>query len=139
AGGKNKTILVRFGDLDRVIPPGAKVRHATLVLTDDGSGQKAALRSISRVLVPWGEGPYASISGIFSLRPKPDPTKATGKPEEPPAPRGSATWRQRRAGDDAIAWQQAGAQGASDAAPIENAHLATTDQETRIQGLEEAV
>jgi len=138
SGGPNKTILIRFGDLDRVIRPTQHVKKATLVFSAT-TGDKTALRQVSRVLVPWGEGPYQTLAQVVGLTPIPGTAKPGDKPKEPEPPRGSATWKQRRGAEGGIGWQQAGARGANDVAAIEGAALAQTPDDVRITGLEKAV
>lgn len=133
-GGPARTILIKFGDLARVVPPNKRVKSAELVLTSTG-GEVPELRSIGRVRVPWGEGPYISLSA--ALRRSVAPPQ--GGLKEPPAAAGSATWRQRRAGDPGIAWREAGALGAADSEKIEGAALDMTEADTKISGLGKAV
>lgn len=133
-GGPLKTILIRFGDIDRVVQPGWRVTKARLVMTTEG-GNKGKLRSISQVLAPWGEGPYPTMSGII-FKPRP---AADAKAVEPTAPALSSTWRQRRAGDPGIAWEQPGAEGNRDVTPISSARFTSNEAETQITGLENAV
>lgn len=99
-GDRDKAILIRFGDLRRAVGPNQRVTSAKLVLTPD-SPDVPKLQSISRVLVPWGEGP-AQVQG-----------RARTTPVE-----WAATWRQRLSGKEPVAWQQAGAIGAGDTRPI---------------------
>jgi hypothetical protein len=130
-GGPGRTILIRFGDLNRVVGPFHRVRKASLVL-GSGGGPTPSLRSVSRVLVPWGEGPLQTLSGILRVQ-KP----AEGTPAKPTAPLWGATWRERRG--QRTAWQQPGAAGAADAEPIATAKIASDDKALTITGLEDAV
>lgn len=123
--GPGKTLLIKFGDLRRVIGANKKVTQARIVFTLSG-GAPAPVQSISDVLVPWGEGP-AQILTFTAL-------VTTG------APALSATWRHRRAGENAIAWQQPGAAGVGDARPIPGARSISPNPETVvIEGIEAAV
>lgn len=133
-GGPARTILIRFGDLARVVPPNKRVKSAELVLTSTG-GETPELRSISRVRSAWGEGPYLSLSATLRR----NNTAATGGLKEPVAAVGSATWRQRRAGDPGITWRDAGGLAPADATKIEGATLQVTEGDAKISGLAAAV
>ncbi|MBS1708624.1 MAG: hypothetical protein JSS65_07880, partial [Armatimonadetes bacterium] len=110
AGGQAKTILIRFGDLERAIGH-KRVTSARLILhVSDGS---ANLRSIARVKVPWGEGPVRR------------PSFMQPRPGEPAEPVGAATWRSRLTGF--ADWQLQGATGPDDAEPIAGAKLTKLD------------
>jgi hypothetical protein len=127
-GGQGQVILIKFGDLNRVIGPGKKIVKASLLLTPSDTGS-LKLERISQVLVPWGEGPCHTIE---------EPAIAPGT--KPTAPRWSATWKHRRAGEAPIAWQKPGAQGSEDATLIEGATLTTRgDGQVEIGGLEGCV
>jgi hypothetical protein len=120
AGGPGRTILIKFGDLHRVVGPGNRIRSATLILSQD-MGDRPELRSVGRVLQPWGEGPMRTIGMIG--------TKVANVPW-------SANWRHRRSGPDPIPWQQAGAQGAGDVRPFPDARMVQgPDGELRIEGI----
>jgi len=127
SGGKGKTILIRFGDLNRMVGPGKKVTGAVLLLTPSG-GEVPAMKSIGRVLVPWGEGPRTVIARLYA------PQTPGAKPT---APRLSATWKQRESG--VASWQTAGAAGQNDVQPIQGASLAPVGNQYAISGLEKAV
>jgi hypothetical protein len=126
-GGKGKTILIRFGDLNRVVGPHKRVVKATLYLTPSG-GDVPVLKAAEHVLVPWGEGPRTVLTNLFM------PPKEGTKPE---APKWAADYRQRRVGF--AGWQAPGATGAEDGAPIATAHLGQASQVIAIEGLEQAV
>jgi hypothetical protein len=136
AGGPFKTILIRFGDLDRVIRPNQRVVRASLVFTTSG-GDPPKLQSISRMLVPWGQGPYRTLGGFMRPHPIPgaDPTPAAA----PAAPLGSATWRDSRAGLRGGTWETPGARGNRDAAPISAIQFAADANGAHIDGLAAAV
>lgn len=133
-GGGPRTILIRFGDLTRYIPANRRVLKAEIVFQRLG-GERTELRSASRVRAGWGEGPYLSLSNTIRKQPSPPggAAKASG------APRGSATWRQRRAGDGGIAWRELGAQGTSDGDRIADAKLDARGTEVAVTGLAPAV
>lgn len=90
-GGDNRTVLIRFADLLRVVGPNRRVVGATLVLTPSG-GDVPALKSATAVDLPWGEGPLSTITKLLStIEAGPDKAK-------PKAARGAATWNERRVG-----------------------------------------
>ncbi len=136
-GGTGRVILIKFGDLDRAVGSTRKVKHARLIFSYAG-GDKPALNSISQVLVPWGEGPIVTLNSLRFVAPQLD---SSGKPvaiKAPPAPRWSATWKQRRAGE--IAWQEAGASGPGDVREIKGAKLEViNDHEFAIDGLDTTI
>lgn len=100
-GGPKKTVLLRFGDLNRMVGPGWKVSDATLTLTVNG-GRSTSLTAISRVKTVWGEGPLNTLSRVLA---------AHGMPS--PAARGEACWKFARFGDGTTAWK-----GATDGSPV---------------------
>ncbi len=102
-GGPGKTVLIRFGDLDRALGTHVRVVDARLVLTLVG-GRATGVRGVYAVRVPWGEGPAKTLS-VF------DPAAASKRK----ADAWSSTWRMRRAGASGSSWQQAGASGPGDA------------------------
>src|SRR5687767_12644337 len=53
-GGKGRTILIKFGDLERAIPQFAKITKATLYLSPS-SPDKPEFLSAAVVKAPWGE------------------------------------------------------------------------------------
>lgn len=123
AGGPSRTILIRFGDLDRAVA-GRKVLSARIVLhVSDGA---ASLQGVSRVKQEWGEGPMRRPSFM-----KP-------QPGDPPEGRGAATWRSRM--DGLLDWQMQGANGPDDAVAVPEAKLTKLDNdEVAIDGLGPAV
>jgi len=124
--GPGKTVLLKFGDLRRILGSNAKIVRAKIVLTVSG-GAPAPLQTLAEVQVPWGEGP----AQVLNFAP---PTLNVG------APALSATWRHRRAGDGAINWQQPGATGVGDARPIVGARAVSPDPEhVHLEGIEGAV
>ena len=121
-GGKGRTILIKFGDLERAIPATAKITKATLFLSPS-SPDKPILAGVSSISVPWGEGPMFVVS--------------MGRAQEEKPARLAATWKQRRSGQSD--WQQPGATGPSDAKPIAGVQLQMTEKEIAIEGLADAV
>lgn len=123
-GGPGKTILVQFKDLNHALGPNRKITKAKLVFAL-GRGE-AKFSSIRRVLQPWTEGPFNSISqDIRSAR---------------RASRWAATWTNRRGGIDAEPWKLPGARSEEDAAPIPDAKASVTaDLNLVIEGLESVV
>ncbi len=125
-GGPGKVILIRFGDLARMTEGRRRVVGAKLHLTQI-VGNEPVLREVRRVKVPWGEGPRTTLTG---LRPA----------EGDKAPDGSATWNDRRAGSDAIGWQQRGAMGPEDGELVSGVKIVSTgNSQYAIEGLGMAV
>ncbi len=124
-GGDGRTILIRFGDLQRMVGPSRRVTAATLVLAPSG-GDIPKLKGVTAVDLPWGEGPVASLSRIINNL----ETKATDiKPKTGPA-RGAATWNERRAG--IVAWPSPGTPGGT---AIDGATGAVAERSFTISGL----
>lgn len=121
AVGSGKTVLIKFGGLERAFGPNMRVKDARLVLTVVG-GQRPNLRGISNVKAPWGEGPTKTLT-LF------DPIGA-----KPKTPRWAATWRHRRAGAGGAAWQQDGASGLGDVALIRDATSTPLGQDQLVIG-----
>lgn len=124
--GTGKVMLIRFGDLKRAVGHGRKISSARLVL-NYSSSEKPVFHGISRVQSPWGEGPILTLAGLKAALPA-----APGMPVKGPiTPRGSATWKQCRAG--IASWQQP---GAADSKPIDGAKCSVlNDHELAIEGL----
>ncbi len=137
AGGPGRTILIRFGDLNRAIGPGKRVTGASLVLSSAGAG-RAVLRSVGELQVPWGEGPIpVLVPWLRTPKPGAPPTDPASAEPTPPW---CATWRHRRTGERAIPWQQFGGLGLGDSKPIQSAKATTPAPGVlRIEGLGEAV
>lgn len=127
-GGPGSTILIRFGDLGRMVPRGMRVASASLVLSLE-IGDQPELQSIGALRVGWGEGPGRS-GGLNTTRPK-DPKSQ--------APLWSATWKHRHAGPRPLAWSAPGARELSDAEPIPGAQASLQGSSFRISGLRAAV
>ena len=135
-GGPGKTILIRFGDLGRFLGAN-KVAKASLVMTPSG-GETPQLKSISIVRAPWGEGPIMTLAALLERNAKDRAAKGK-EPEKEVPPTWSATWNARRAGENALNWQQAGAAGGSDVQSVANAKLESRDYVATITGLAGAV
>jgi len=133
-GGPGRTILIRFGDLSRVVPAGKRIKRARMVLTRVG-GETPVLRQIRRLQAPWGEGPFRTLTGMIR-RPQGVSEKETKANEKPVPPRGASTYKMRRAGEGGADWQQSGAIGPNDGVKIDGARLVASDQEVAIEGLE---
>jgi hypothetical protein len=123
-GGTGKTILIKFGDLQRVVNSGT-VKSATLILSPSG-GAVPEFKSISRLLVPFGEGPVNSLASVLERN-------MNAKNKVAP-PVWSSTWQNRRSGPN-WAWQSAGARGNTDAVAIDAAAQVNTEQTIQIGGL----
>ena len=134
SAGPNKTILIRFGDLNRVLGPTRRIRKAILILTLAG-GDKPTLKSADRILQPWGPGPYFTVNALINRAL--DNQKQEGQviKSKPTAPRWSATYRRRFAGDGGSAWQQVGANGPQDSETIRDAHGTVGEKDVTIDGL----
>jgi hypothetical protein len=124
-GGKGKTILVRFGDLNRIVGANRNVVDASLLLSAS-SGEIPKLSSASRVLVPWIQGPRTAIGRLIST-----PAVGTKAPIL-----NAANWRQREAG---ASWQSGGADGPSDSVKISGTDIRGVAGSVVISGLGGAV
>lgn len=120
--GGGKAILIQFREL-RATLGWRKVRSARLEFTI--SGGKPELGSVKRMLLPWSEGPINSISSQIR-------GDTTGG-------RWAATQRNRRAGNEPIAWQAPGARGDLDAEAVPGATGTLDGVRFVISGLEAAV
>ena len=134
SAGPSKTILIRFGDLNRVLGPTRHIRKATVVLTLAG-GDKPTLKSVDRLLVPWGAGPYFTVNALINQATLNKEQEGQVIKSKPTAPRWSATWRRRLSGDLGAAWQQAGANGPQDSESIAGVTATGGDKEVVINGL----
>jgi len=126
-GGPGRTILIRFGDLSRLVPVGKQIASASLVF-DQQAGTAATLQSCSVVRLPWNEGPRRTFSSNFA-----GPDEKT----KPRPPIGAATWRERQG--QLAAWDRPGGWGPKDARPIESAAVEIRDSAVSITGLAETV
>lgn len=94
-GSKSTTILVRFGEVARLVPKRFRVKSASLVLNAESSGPISAARVIE-LNQSWQEGPFL-VPGRISLDP------GLG-----------ATFRLRRSGVRKLSWNAPGNLGAKD-------------------------
>lgn len=123
SAGNGKVMLIKFGDLTRVIGPARRIVSAKLVLSLQAPG-KPALKSVSKVMAPWGEGPILTL------------VKAISQKDDEPATAGAANYKYRRAGKEPASWQISGAKGAQDAQPVQGTKLsAGAEGEVVIEGL----
>jgi hypothetical protein len=136
AVGPSKTLLIRFGDLNRVLGSTRHIRKATLILTIAG-GDTPALKSVDKLIVPWGAGPYFTMGALLKQAAShvTEPNPAKPKDQKPVAPRFSATWRYRLSGEGGAAWQQPGENGAQDSETIKDARATVGDKEVAVDGL----
>lgn len=126
-GGPNKTILIRFGDLWRVIPKGHKVVDAKIEFTRE-LGDEVKLKSVNTLQDSWGEGP--GRRGLAIL----------GKPDEHrQAPPFGAHWRARHAGKPSLDWSIPGARGGLEVTSVNGATGTTKEAKFTINGLGDAV
>lgn len=126
-GGPGRTILIRFGDLQRVLGERRIVKSASLMLYQTGGEQLRSV-AVSEVLVPWNEGPAHVVN--FS---NPSASASGGSVW-------AATHRHRRSGPAASAWAGPGCTGPADAKPIPGVTL--TQQANgwiKIDGLDGAI
>lgn len=123
SGGPKQKILIRFGDLDRMVGRGQKIISAELRLVPQMS-RAPKFKSISRVLVPWGEG--RGRRGItFGAKTKVAPKNGFDF---------NANWRFRFGGTITQTWASPGARGGEDAVKIADAE-AILQTELVIKGL----
>lgn len=102
SGGPGKTILIQFGDLERILK-GRAIKSARLVLTRV-LGETPVVTSVGSLLQPWGEG--FGKRGVTFLS-VPLETGAL-------TPARSATWEHRFGGIGNRNWNRAGARGGLD-------------------------
>ncbi len=96
SGGPNRPILIRFGDLNRVVGPNWEIAGASLVFEISG-GNPRGLKTVTAVRHEWGEGPRMTLTGLQT------------QGDAPHAPRGAACWKWAQFGNATSAWK--GAQG----------------------------
>lgn len=124
-GGDGRTILIRFGDLRRIVGPSRRIKSASLVLSPAG-GDVPKLKGVTAVDLPWGEGPVSSLTRIINNL----ETRATDiKPKTGPS-RGAATWGERRAG--IAGWATPGTPGGK---AVEGAAGVASERSFEITGL----
>lgn len=137
-GGPQQTILIQFSNLDLASLTGPKryrkVLKASLKLTQL-SGSTPTLKAVSRVLLPWGEGPAVRLAPIKMTKSASGET-TVARPEEAVAHR-AATWKERLAGEET--WQTPGALGNKDSAAIKEATLSVEGKGVSIDGLEATI
>ena len=121
-GGDGRTVLLRFGDLDRAVGRGMRIVSASLVLTPSG-GDVPKLEGVTAVDAAWGEGPMTTLTRILA-NVEAGPGKAKSG-----AARGAATWNERRAG--IAPWPAPGKPGGATVA----ATATPQGREFRIDGL----
>ena len=121
-GGPGRTVLVRFGDLARVVGPGWRVTEATMEL-NVSNGKARSLKSIGALRQDWGEGPMNTLASVLA-----------GKGESVRASRGQACWKFARFGDSTSAWN-----GATDFEPIKVDTGKTNESQLVIDGLATAI
>lgn len=113
-GGPGRTVLIRFDDLNRAVGPKRRVTDARLVFTKSLNFDPM-LRLVTELRNPWGEGPIRRLL---------DPMQPGS------APRWTATWRHRRAGESPLAWESPGANGAQDGITVAPAGIVANDAES---------
>ncbi|RYG49803.1 hypothetical protein EON79_00055 [bacterium] len=128
AVGPGRTLLIKFGGLDRIVGK-RKVTRARIVF-QQLSGTTTILQGAGRMLAPWSEGPGRSLAATM-LAPAPTDTKG------PKPPVWASTWRERHAGR--ASWQQAGARGSGDSEAISTAISTNVNSLVEIDGLAAAV
>lgn len=121
-GGPRKAILVRFPGIGTRLQPGKKVVGARIELRTISSGP-VRLRSVGRLLTPWGEGSGRRILPLGSKK------EALWE----------ATWTHSRSGDGGAKWAASGAEGTGDMVPIPNVSLVQSEDIVLVTGLESAV
>jgi len=120
SGGSDKTILIRFADLRRVVPSDMRVKSASLILGIEQGGE-FQLREVRRMLVGWGEGPM-SRSTLFGK------AKASSRWN-------ASSWRQRHGGTGPIPWSGGGAMGAGDSQLLPDAKGRAEESTLVVEGL----
>lgn len=121
--GANRPMLIQFLDLQRAVGRNKRVTKATLELVFTKGTPKLA--TARRMLVPWTEGPIATVAG--QLR------------GDERTVRWAATYRMRRNGIDAIPWQAEGGRGDAESELIAGVQGTLTKDSIVISGLESAV
>lgn len=114
SGGMGKTILIRFGQLQRYLGVGAKIVDAQLILTQS-SPDTPQLSMFGRVQRAWGEGPALTLNlprNAPSDAVKAQPNTVTK------APIGGATWATPLFGIKGAKWDSPGAFGPGDTHPL---------------------
>lgn len=121
-GGPRKAVLVRFPGIGTRLAPGKKVAEARLELRTLSAGP-VRLRSVGRLLKPWGEGTGRRILPLGTAK----------------RPEWEATWGSARTGQGNGKWASAGATGTADNDPIPDASIVQVENVVIVTGLEAAV
>jgi hypothetical protein len=116
--GSGKVLLVRFPGIGWRLDPERKVSEARIEFRILAGGP-VRLKSIGRVLRPWGEGTGRRL--LPSGRQSPAPW--------------AATWNSARNGADGERWGSGGASGAGDWQPFEGASLVQNDDRVLVTGI----
>ncbi len=124
SAGPGKSILIKFGDLRRMIPTGKRVSRARLVLRQE-IGNAPDLAGIYQVQTPWGEGPGKRGAALLSV-----PIEAGAK-----SPNLSATWNSPTGGLRTPPWQAPGGKGLADRSEIREASAVLTENVFVVDGL----
>ena len=123
SAGRSKAIFVRFPQLGRSIGAGRRVLSANLEMTLVNIAN-VRLRSVSRVLKPWGEGGTWSRDYENGNKPQLD---------------GGATWQDAQAGPGRLKWGGGGGSRDSDGEPLSNVTATLVEGVVVLSGLERAV
>jgi len=127
SGGPGKSILIKFGDLRRIIGPN-RVTRARLILSQE-IGDEPQLSGVYRMVTPWGEGPGRRGLGLLET-----PIEPGAK-----APNVSATWDSPLGGKAYGRWQAPGGKGLADREEVKGANSVLNDRVLVIDGLGPAV
>ncbi len=111
SGGTGKTILIRFGQLQRLLGAHAKVLDAKIIFTQS-SPDTPQLTTFGELLRPWGEGPALTLN-LPHLGPATAPVKPPSLAVSR-APIGGATWLTSEFGIKGAKWSTPGAMGPQD-------------------------
>jgi hypothetical protein len=149
-GGPERTILIKFADLERAIGKNKKILSAKLILTAD-SEANANLKNASRMLVSWGEGsgyrgfyfhkPFAQQVAEASKQNTESESKEKAADEQAPTTHvvSGATWHHRHQGNLDLKWSASGAFGTEDSETLSGVRLVHNKREYIISGLEKQV
>ncbi|MBL8060110.1 MAG: hypothetical protein JNK63_05255 [Chthonomonas sp.] len=123
SGGPGKTILIKFGDLKRIVGD-RRVTRARIILTQQ-IGEEPQFGGAFRMVTRWGEGPGRRGLGLLET-----PIEAGAK-----APNVSATWDSPLGGQKYSRWQAPGARGLADREEIKTASAVRNENQLIIDGL----
>jgi hypothetical protein len=128
SGGPQKTILIRFADLARMVGPNKRIERARLILNQE-IGAVPNVVQVSRLTAPWGEGSGRRGVGLFEV------------PLEPGAksPALAATWKSRLGGLGAQNWDADGALGLKDREALQGVSIIGEDGSVILDGLGPAI